>query len=115
MKNSLDQSLSKMDALLRQATALVAALSDTIASSSGAESHSEQPLESAYAKARKRHPNTGKPWSSDADQELRKVFESGNTIEDLSIYFQRTENGVRARLVKLGLLDATEFQPRFAA
>ena len=115
MKSSMDQSLSKIDALLRQATTLVGALSDTVASAAGAQSEAENPPETAYAKARKRHPNTGKPWTNEADEELRKLFESGNTIADLSIYFQRTENGVRARLVKLGLLEADQFQPRFAA
>lgn len=64
---------------------------------------------------RERHPNTGKPWSAQADDELRKLFESGNSIADLALYFQRTANGVRARLVKLGLLDPSEFQSRFAA
>ena len=92
MKNSLDQTLLKIDALLREVREVVAGEAQ-----------------------RKRHPNTGKPWSNEADDELRKLFESGNTIEDLSIYFQRTQNGVRARLVKLGLLEAAEFQPRFVA
>ena len=103
MKNSLDQTLLKIDALLREVRDVIAG------------NRQPEAAESPYARARKRHPNTGKPWSSDADDELRKLFESGNTIEDLSIYFQRTQNGVRARLVKLGLLEATEFQPRFVA
>lgn len=64
---------------------------------------------------RERHPNTGKPWSPQSDDELRKLFESGNSVEDLSLYFQRTANGIRARLVKLGLLDPSQFQSRFAA
>ncbi len=115
MKNSLDQSLSKMEALLRQAASLVGALSDALATQAQPQIADEKQAESIYAKARQRHPNTGKPWSGEADEELRKLFESGNTIEDLSIYFQRTKNGVRARLVKLGLLEATQFQPRFVA
>jgi len=68
-----------------------------------------------YAKVRERHPNTGKAWSAEADEELRKLFESGNSIDDLSVYFLRTQNGVRARLVKLGLLEPSQFQARFVA
>ena len=59
--------------------------------------------------------NVGKPWSASADDELRALHESGNSVEDLASYFGRTPNGVRARLVKLGLLDAGAFAPRFAA
>jgi len=103
MKDSLDQTLLKIDALLREVRDVVAGKGQPEAA------------ESPYAKARKRHPNTGKPWSNEADDELRRLFGSGNTVEDLSIYFQRTQNGVRARLVKLGLLEAAEFQPRFVA
>lgn len=69
----------------------------------------------AYERVRAKYPNSGKAWSAQADEELRKLYESGNSVGDLSIYFQRTPNGVRARLVKFGLLAATEFQPRFAA
>ncbi|MBV9148498.1 MAG: hypothetical protein JO024_01430 [Candidatus Eremiobacteraeota bacterium] len=105
MKDTLDQTLLKIDALLQEATMLVTA------------ARSGQPIstDGRYAKVRKEHPNTGKPWSTEADDELRKLFESGNTVEDLAIYFQRTQNGVRARLVKLGLLDEGQFQPRFVA
>ena len=115
MKTTLDQSIAKMDALLRQAASLVGALSDVLASAGQSQMEATPPVESPYAKTRKRYPNTGKPWSAEADQELRKLFESGNSIEDLSIYFQRSENGVRARLVKYGLLESDQFQPRFAA
>ena len=105
MKNTLNETLLKVDALLNEAAMLITAV------------RSEQPVSTDgwYTKVRKQHPNTGKPWTTEADDELRKLFESGNAVEDLSIYFQRTQNGVRARLVKLGLLDAAEFQPRFAA
>ena len=70
---------------------------------------------SIYARVRERYPNTGKPWSAQTDLELRTLFESGNSISDLSLYFQRTANGIRARLVKLGLLDPSQYQTRFRA
>ncbi|MEO6912647.1 MAG: hypothetical protein ABI182_01325 [Candidatus Baltobacteraceae bacterium] len=49
--------------------------------------------------------NAGKPWNSADDEELSALFGSGNTIADLATYFQRTHNGIRARLVRLGLVD----------
>lgn len=60
---------------------------------------------SAFESRRAGPENAGKPWSPTCDEELSALFASGNTIADLAIYFQRTPNGIRARLVKLGLLD----------
>ncbi|GAC1658949.1 MAG: hypothetical protein NVS9B12_11640 [Vulcanimicrobiaceae bacterium] len=68
-----------------------------------------------YARVRERYPNSGKPWSAQSDEELKALFESGNPISDLSLYFQRTGNGIRARLVKLGLLEPGEHRSTFAA
>lgn len=141
MKSNLDQSLLKIDMLLRQATALIWAslplekrnpeelqsealrllmralqnLADDLTVFAADTASQQATSNGVYAKVRERHPNTGKPWSSEADEELRKLFESGNSIADLSVYFQRTQNGVRARLVKFGLLEPGQFQPRFVA
>lgn len=70
---------------------------------------------SIYARVCEPFPNTGKGWTAEADQELRQLFESGNGVSDLSLYFQRTVNGIRARLVKLGLLDPSQYRSRFTA
>jgi hypothetical protein len=141
MKTNLDQSLLKIDALLRQATSLIWStlqpekrnpedlqsealrllmrsvqnLSDDLTVFGNRQSEEAPKTGGIYAKVRERHPNTGKPWTSEADDELRKLFESGNSIEDLAVYFQRTQNGVRARLVKFGLLAPEQFQARFVA
>lgn len=141
MKTNLDQSLLKIDALLRQATSLIWStlppekrnpedlqsealrllmrsvqnLADDLTVFGSPPSQDKQKSAGIYAKVRERHPNTGKPWSPEADEELRKLFESGNSIEDLAIYFQRTQNGVRGRLVKFGLLEPGQFQARFVA
>jgi hypothetical protein len=56
-----------------------------------------------YAAAREKYPNTGKPWSTQDDEELRRLFGSGNSIDDLALTFARTPNGVRLRLQRLGL------------
>lgn len=59
-----------------------------------------------YARVREQYPNAGKPWSADDDEELRRLFTSGNSIDDLSLLFARTPNGVRVRLERLGLIPA---------
>jgi hypothetical protein len=58
-----------------------------------------------YAKVRETHPNAGKPWSNADDDELRRLFTSGNSIEDLALLFGRTPNGIRVRLERLGLIQ----------
>lgn|GEM_PF-2983986 len=128
MPTNLDSTVPKIDAVMRQATALIwkslpperrdgeelqsEALRVLVRAIESFDPHADH---SIYARVRDRFPNTGKPWSVEADLELRKLFESGNGIDDLSLYFQRTSNGIRARLVKLGLLDPGQYQPRFIA
>ncbi|GAC1387699.1 MAG: hypothetical protein NVSMB31_00430 [Vulcanimicrobiaceae bacterium] len=129
MSNKRETGVLQIDALLRQATGL-------IWQNLPEEKRSPDELESAVLRLALRitqnfaedltafrpgpqetgqHSNTGKPWALQADDELRALFETGNSIEDLALYFRRTPNAIRARLVKLGLLDASTFQPRFAA
>ncbi len=58
---------------------------------------------SPYAAVREKYPNAGKPWSSQDDEELRRLFGSGNSVNDLALTFARTPNGIRVRLERLGL------------
>lgn len=60
---------------------------------------------SPYAAVREKYPNAGKPWSTQDNEELRRLFESGNTINDLALTFARTPGGVRSRLEYLGLIE----------
>jgi hypothetical protein len=53
---------------------------------------------------REKHPNAGKAWRGDDDEELRRLFTSGNAIDDLALLFGRTPNGIRVRLERLGLI-----------
>lgn len=66
-----------------------------------------------YARMREEHPNAGKPWSAKDDEELRRLYGSGNAIADLAPLFARTPNSIRVRLVRLGLI--AEAQPPHAA
>jgi len=59
-----------------------------------------------YAKVRETHPNAGKPWSNADDEELRRLFTTGNAVEDLAMLFGRTPNGIRVRLERLGSIDS---------
>jgi len=67
-----------------------------------------------YAKARETYANAGKPWSRVDDEQLSKLFKAGNTIEDLSLLFGRTPNGVRMHLEKLGLIVVAKLQSAVA-
>jgi hypothetical protein len=48
--------------------------------------------------------NTGKPWQADEDQMLIERFTQGHNVEALAALHQRTSNGIRERLVRLGKL-----------
>ena len=62
---------------------------------------------SPYAKVRETHPNAGKAWSDADDEELKRLFTAGTTLEDLALLFGRTPNGVRMRLERLELIART--------
>jgi hypothetical protein len=66
-----------------------------------------------YAKIRETHPNAGKPWSAEDDEELRRLFASGNQVADLALLFGRTPNGIRVRLERLGLIDPQPERPGY--
>ena len=52
----------------------------------------------------KAHPNAYKPWYREDDELLAKLRKEGKTVKDLSILFQRSPDGIRSRLHKLGML-----------
>ncbi|MBV8530682.1 MAG: hypothetical protein JO104_05145 [Candidatus Eremiobacteraeota bacterium] len=136
MSTKLDTSILRIDSLLREATAIIwKSLPDEKRNSDELQSETLRLTmrvienfsddltvfsegtgggDAIQTRVRERYPNSGKPWSAQADEELKALFESGNTVPDLSLYFQRTANGIRARLVKLGLLQSDEFRTRFA-
>jgi hypothetical protein len=63
-----------------------------------------QPRHNPYAHLRETYPNAGKPWKRSDDEELRRLFEAGNSIDDLMLLFGRTHNGIQQRLLTLGLV-----------
>lgn len=89
---TIDATVAKMESLCDR---LEAALSQL------AQSREKRP--GPYAAVREKYPNAGKPWSAQDDEELRRLFGSGNSIADLALTFARTPDGVRVRLERLGL------------
>ncbi len=90
---NIDETIVKLDSICSRLEDFAAEL----------ERAAEKP-QHPYAKAREKHPNIGKAWSADDDEELRRLFTSGNAIDDLALLFGRTPNGIRLRLERLGLI-----------
>jgi hypothetical protein len=49
--------------------------------------------------------NAGKPWAKEDEDLLVKLYHSGTTKRDICKTLQRTESGVAARLVHLGIIE----------
>ena len=68
-----------------------------------------QALEKAESFERRRQqlpPKAGAPWSEDEDRRLLASFDAGRGLVELAAAHERTQTGVRARLVKYGRLAA---------
>ena len=52
--------------------------------------------------------NAGMPWTQELKEKLSEEYESGSTVEDLSISFERSEGAMKAELIRQGLMDASE-------
>lgn len=48
--------------------------------------------------------NHGMPFSEEERDDLKKIFTSGDAVENLSDFYQRTVNAVETRLEQLGLI-----------
>lgn len=51
-------------------------------------------------------PKTGEPWLEEEDRKLLAAFDAGSPLAELATAHQRTQTGIRARLVKYGRLAA---------
>ena len=62
-------------------------------------------LDAMGSKPKRKQPeNAGKPWTSEEDI-LRELFVNGVSKKEICKTLKRTETGVAARLVHLGLID----------
>ncbi len=72
-----------------------------VATGTGVE-HSVPPQ---VALKRLKHPRHGSRWDEDEDRRLLAAFQAGATVDVLCEQHQRNENAVRARLLKLGVIE----------
>jgi hypothetical protein len=66
-----------------------------------------QALEEAERAARRRSElpaKAGEPWTEEEDRRLLAGFDAGSGLAELAARHQRTQTGIRARLVKYGRL-----------
>jgi len=54
---------------------------------------------------REKYPNAYRPWPKEEDEKLKTLFESGEGIANLVKAFGRQRGSIRARLIKLGLIE----------
>lgn len=60
---------------------------------------------SQLSKIREKHPNAYRPWSEEDDTNLTTRFEDGESIKEMCKAFGRQPGSIRARLIKLGLIE----------
>jgi (p)ppGpp synthase/HD superfamily hydrolase len=61
-----------------------------------------EPLYSIYA-ARQENPNAYDPWTEDADNELKQLWEEGMSVADIADHFGRKNSAIITRMKKLGI------------
>ena len=68
------------------------------------EPSTQQPLSKSHMQEQKEaHAKAYAQWSENEDKELKRLYEQGFQIKDLSIIFQRNTGSITSRLKKLGL------------
>ncbi len=58
-----------------------------------------------FAKIRETYPNAYRSWSEQEDEKLKELFNDGNPVDDLAKTFGRKNGAIKARLIKLGLIE----------
>jgi hypothetical protein len=65
-------------------------------------------VEARRARRSERHPHAGLKWTDDEDARLRLLHSKGTSVVEMERELQRSELGIKARLVKLGLIAASQ-------
>ncbi len=102
-----DKELQKMyDAHIKDCGGSLESISDkrVKANVKGKVIDEDKPKSNFIERAREKYPNAYKPWPEKEEQKLKELFESGQTLEELSIEFGRGAGGIKSRLVKMGLI-----------
>jgi hypothetical protein len=79
----------------RAALTLGTVLSDTLLSFAGISNHSRR-------RPAVRPAQQGRPWTDEQDTELERLWQAGESVEDIAARFERTPGGIRARLPRVG-------------
>ena len=58
-----------------------------------------------FAEIREKHPQAYRPWTEAEEKELKKMFERGKQMKEMSEKIGRKPGGIRSRLKKLGLIS----------
>ncbi len=67
------------------------------------------PIARAEIAGRAQQPrNAGRPWSQDDDLALVTAFDAGAAVASLAAAMERTRGAIKARLVRLGKIEAPE-------
>ena len=61
--------------------------------------------EEEIAEIRKTYPNAHQPWTKEDEELLTVLFNEGKSLDEMSAAVYRSIGGVKARLVKLGLME----------
>jgi hypothetical protein len=63
-------------------------------------------LRTKYDRSRFAKPsNRGKKWTNEEEHLLGELYKQGETLEEIAKRLERGRNGVRMKLVELGLMD----------
>jgi F-box protein, helicase, 18 len=65
----------------------------------------EKEISTYYEEKRKVNKNAYKPWTKDAEEELKIMFYNQAPVKDLAVHFGRNEGGIISRLRKLGCME----------
>lgn len=77
----------------------------------------DKDVEKAYSveAIRKEHSGAYASWNSDDDAQLKRMFNSGKKIPDISAHFGRTTGAIRSRLKKIGLIRTESVKPKISS
>jgi len=56
-------------------------------------------------KIKEKYPNAYEPWTSEADEKIKRLHHQGKSNSELSKIFQRRSSAIRSHLKKLGLIE----------
>ncbi|WP_083964368.1 DNA helicase RecQ [Shimazuella kribbensis] len=59
---------------------------------------------SPLAEIQKTHPKAYKPWTKEEEEQLRSLFDNGQSVTEIAQTLGRQTGGIRSRLEKLGLI-----------